>query len=141
MDNDTFNAIYKNSPFETKHCNINFIGVFAGDQLVSHNPLRPNVRKNHYIRIDKILFTNADNKDLYLSRSEFSQGYSLFCFDLSPDLCDSADLNLSRHSNLRLEIKFATPLDEAISVLVYAEFENLLVINKARNIFYDFGNC
>ncbi|XP_035211046.1 uncharacterized protein F54H12.2-like [Stegodyphus dumicola] len=140
IDNDAFNGNYKKSPFEFKHYNINFIGVYIDGQPVPHNPLQPNFDKNQFIRAYHNLFINAEDKGLYLSRSEFSEGYSLFRFDLSHDLCDGSYLNLVRHSNLRLEIKFGTPLQQTVSLIVYAEFENLIEINKARNILYDFGN-
>jgi hypothetical protein len=140
VDNDALNGDYKKSPFEFKHYNINFIGVYVDGQPVPHNPLQPNFDNNQFVRAYHNLFTNTENKGLYLSRTEFSQGYSLFLFDLSPDLCDGSHLNLIRHSNLRLEIKFGTALPQTVSLLVYAEFENLIEINKARNILYDFGN-
>lgn len=140
VDNDAFNGNYKKSPFEFKHYNINFIGVYVDGQPVPHNPLQPIFEKNLFIRAYQNLFSNTENKGLYLSRSEFSKGYSLFHFDLSPDLCDGSHLNLIRHSNLRLEIKFGIPLAQTITLIVYAEFENLIEINKARNILYDFGN-
>ena len=116
------------------------MGVYIDGQPVPHNPLQPNFEKNNFIRAYQNLFINAENKGLYLSRSEFSHGYSLFLFELSADLCDGSHLNLIRHSNLRLEIKFGTALAQTISLLVYAEFENLIEINKTRNILYDFGN-
>ena len=140
VDNDAFNGSYKKSPFEFQHYNINFVGVYVDGQPVPHNPLQPNFDNNQFIRAYQNLFINSDNKGLYLSRSEFPQGYSLFKFELSPDLCDGTHLNLIRHSNLRLELKFGKALKQTISLIVYAEFENLIEINKARNILYDFGN-
>ena len=140
VDNDAFNGNYKKSPFEFKHYNINFMGVYIDGQPVPHNPLQPNFEKNNFIRAYQNLFINAENKGLYLSRSEFSDGYSIFLFELSADLCDGSHLNLIKHSNLRLEIKFGTALSQTISLLVYAEFENLIEIYKAQNILYDFGN-
>lgn len=140
VDNDAFNGNYEKSPFEFKHYDINFMGVYVDGQPVPHPPITPCFEKNHFIRAYQNLFTNAENKGLYLTRSEFSKGYTLFHFDLSPDLCDGQHLNIIRHSNLRLEVKFATALPQTISLLVYAEFENLIEINKARNILYDFGN-
>ncbi|XP_054715550.1 uncharacterized protein F54H12.2-like [Uloborus diversus] len=134
VDNDAFNGNYKKSPFEFKYYDINFIGVYVDGQPLPFNPLRPNFAKNNFIRAYQNLFRTAGDKGLYLSRSDFALGYALFCFELSPDLCDGSHLNLVRHSNLRLEIKFATALLQTISLIVYAEFENLIEINKSRNI-------
>lgn len=140
VDNDAFNGSYKKSPFFFKHCHLNFIGVYVDGQPIPHNPLQPDFDNGNFIRAYHNLFQSTENRGLYLTRSEFTEGYTLFHYDLSPDLCDGAHLNLIRHSNLRLELKFGTPLANTISLLVYAEFENIIEINKARNILYDFGN-
>lgn len=140
VDNDAFNGNYKKSPFEFKHYNINFIAVYVDGQSTPSTPLQPDFGNQHFIRTYQNLFLNAEDRGLFLTRSEFSGGNALFRFDLSPDLCEGGHLNLVRHSNLRLEIKFSVPLPQTISLLVYAEFENLIEINKARNILYDFGN-
>ncbi|XP_054709220.1 uncharacterized protein F54H12.2-like [Uloborus diversus] len=138
VDNDAFNGSYKKSPFEFKHYDINFIGVYIDGQPMPHNPLQPDFTNKNYIPAFNNLFCTSEDRGLYLSREEFPDGYCLFHFDLSPDLCDVAHLNLVRHSNLRLELKFKVPLPQTISLMVYAEFENLIEINKARNILYDF---
>ena len=138
VDNDAFNGSYKKCPFEFKHYFINFIGVYVDGQPMPHSPLQPNFEKSNFIRAYNNLFLQSEGR--YLSRSDFAQGYSLFLFNLSPDLCDGPHMNLVRHSNLRLEIKFSKPLEQTISVLVYAEFENIIEINKERNILYDFSN-
>ncbi|XP_035231451.1 uncharacterized protein F54H12.2-like [Stegodyphus dumicola] len=49
IDNDAFNGNYKKSPFEFKHYNINFIGVYIDGQPVPHNPLQPNFDKNQFL--------------------------------------------------------------------------------------------
>ena len=138
VDNDAFNGNYKKSPFEFQHYSINFISAYVDGQPMPHNPLQPDFGKNNFVRSYHNLFLNTEG--LYLSRSEFAKGYTLFHFDLTADLCDGAHLNLVRHSNLRLEIKFNSPLQQTISVIVYGEFQNLIEINKERNILYDFGN-
>ncbi|KFM63148.1 hypothetical protein X975_23585, partial [Stegodyphus mimosarum] len=114
--------------------------VYMDGQPVPYHPLEPNFENNTFIRAYQSLFLSAEERGLYLSRSEYANGYSFFVYDLSPDLCSGEHLNLVRHSNLRLEVKFSKALEQTVSVIVYAEFENLIEINKARNILFDFGN-
>ena len=45
--------------------------------------------------------------------------------------------NLVRQGNVRLALKFAAALGETISVVAYAEFEN--VMDRDRNVIFDFG--
>ncbi|GFT62865.1 uncharacterized protein F54H12.2 [Trichonephila clavipes] len=139
VDNDAFNGNYKKSPFEFKHYDVNFIGVYVDGQPVPHQPLELDFEKGNYIQAYNNLFLNSEG--LHLSRSEFSKGYSFFfLFDLSPDLCEGEHFNLIRHSNLRVELKFNKALNETVSLIVFAEFESLIEINKTRNVLFDFGN-
>ncbi|XP_035204927.1 uncharacterized protein F54H12.2-like [Stegodyphus dumicola] len=141
LDNDALNGNYKKSPFEFKHYHMNFIGVYVDGQPLPYNPVEPNFDQNNYIRAFQSLFlgtTNREDRGIDISREDYAKGYTLFAFDLSPDLCDGEHFNLIRHSNLRLEVKFGVALEQTISVLVYAEFESVLEINKSRTVLSDF---
>ena len=74
-----------------------------------------------------------------LSLHDYGRGYTLFGFDLSPDLSDGGHFDLVKHGSLRLEIKFGTALEQSINVIVYAEFDNVLEIDKARNVVFDYS--
>ncbi|GFW09449.1 uncharacterized protein F54H12.2 [Trichonephila clavipes] len=138
VDNDAFNGNYKSHLFEFNHYNVNFIGVYIDGQPMPHQPLELDFEKENYIRAYQSLFLNSEG--LYLSRNEFAKGYSLFLFDLTPDLCDGEHFNLIRHSNLRIELKFNKALEQTVSLIVFAEFESLIEINKTRNVLFDFEN-
>lgn len=43
-----------------------------------------------------------------------------------------------KEGNLRLEMNFAEALPRTINVIVYAEFDNVIEIDKVRNISYDY---
>ena len=48
--------------------------------------------------------------------------------------------NLLRQGNVRLELKFGAALAVTTNVIVYAEFENIIEIDKRRNIIFDYKN-
>ena len=65
---------------------------------------------------------------------------ALFAFDLTPDLSEGGNhFNLVKQGNLRLEIQFAQPLPNTINVITYAEFENIIEIDKSRNVIFDYS--
>ncbi len=70
-----------------------------------------------------------------LSRDDFGQCYTFFGFDLTPDGCC---FHLTRKGNLRIEMHFATALEQTVNVVVYGEFEPVLEIDKGRNIIYNY---
>ncbi|GFW54747.1 uncharacterized protein F54H12.2 [Trichonephila clavipes] len=100
VDNDAFNGNYKKSPFEFNHYNLNFIGVYIDGQPMPHQPLELDFEKENVIRAYQSLFLISEG--LYLSINEFAKRYSLFLFDLTPDLCDGEHFNLIRHNKLPL---------------------------------------
>ena len=71
---------------------------------------------------------------------DYSNGYTLYAFDLTPDLAKGGHFKLLRQGNVRLELKFGAALAETANVIVYAEFENIIEIDKQRNIIFDYKN-
>ncbi|GFX86218.1 uncharacterized protein F54H12.2 [Trichonephila clavipes] len=50
VDNDSFHGTFEKSPFDFKHYDINFIGVYVDGQPTPHNPLDLNFAQNNYIK-------------------------------------------------------------------------------------------
>ena len=59
--------------------------------------------------------------------------------DLTADLGEDDHFSLVRQGNVRLALKFADALPETISVVAYAEFENVVEVDRDRNVIFDFG--
>jgi len=58
----------------------------------------------------------------------------LYAFDLSPDLGEDDDFNLTRQGGVRLDLKFADGLPNTVTVIAYAEFENVIEIDRNRTL-------
>ncbi|GBM15957.1 hypothetical protein AVEN_136364-1 [Araneus ventricosus] len=118
VDNDAFHGSLSKNTFNFKHFNLNFIELYVDGQSVPYNLLEPNFDQDNYIRAYKSLFLGTENsgqdREIFISREEYAKGYTLYVFDLSPDLCDAEHLNLIKHGNLRLEMNFSKPLDQTI---------------------------
>ena len=76
--------------------------------------------------------------DIDLSREDYANGYTLFGWDLTPDLGEDDHFNLIKRGSLRLSVKFGEALPQTVNVIIYAEFQNVLEIDRNRNVFYDF---
>ena len=85
--------------------------------------------------------TGKENRDEgnCISRNDFENGYALYAFDLSPDLGEDDHFNLTRQGGVRLDLKFADGLPNTVTVIAYAEFENVIEIDRNRNVVFDFG--
>ncbi|GFU11522.1 uncharacterized protein F54H12.2 [Trichonephila clavipes] len=60
VDNEAFHGAFSKSPYEFKHFNLNFIGVYVDGQPVPHNPLELDFSKDQYIRAYQTLFVGTD---------------------------------------------------------------------------------
>jgi len=64
--------------------------------------------------------------------------YFMLLFDLIPDQgASEAHTSNPEQGNIRVELKFAKSLPEAITCLLYLEFDNSVVTNLARNLTND----
>ncbi|XP_071948941.1 uncharacterized protein F54H12.2-like [Antedon mediterranea] len=142
---DAFNGDYSKNPFNFQHFNTNFISLYLDGEQIPWKPLKPNFEANgegSYILAYQSLFSGLntlfDDTGNQISREDYARGYTLFAFDLTPDLSSSGHFNLIKHGNIRLEIQFATALVETINVIVYSEFDSLIEIDKSRNVILDF---
>jgi hypothetical protein len=67
-----------------------------------------------------------------------AKGNTLFGFDLTPDMSEVGAFQLIKQGNLRVEIHFAEALTATISVVMHAEFDNVIEIDRNRLLFFFF---
>ncbi|XP_018313141.1 uncharacterized protein F54H12.2-like [Mycetomoellerius zeteki] len=86
-----------------------------------------------------IHFLNEGNS---ITRDDYGNGYTLFAFDLTPDLSANCagHWNLVKHGSLRLEVRFEKALSVTINCIVYAEFDNVLEIDSSRQVIIDLAS-
>src|SRR5215470_12030957 len=114
------------------------LALFMDGQQQHIKPLDTDYDNNLYMPAYLSLFfgTNKLHRDegLDISRTDYYQGYSLYAFDLTPDLAESDHFNLSREGNVRLDAKFSRALPNTINVICFAKFENVIEIDRNKNV-------
>ena len=144
VDNEGFNGVLTRNPFNFHHFNVSDISVYLDGQE-SHviKPLKPSFGDGQYVDAYMSLFagTGKINRDEgnYITRAEYPLGYTLYAYDLSPDLSEDDHFNLTRQGSLRILLKFSEALQRTVTVIAYAEFENIIEIDRNRNVIFDFG--
>ncbi|KAM3848300.1 uncharacterized protein F54H12.2-like [Vipera latastei] len=142
VDNASFSGDYERNPFNFLHCNVNFCALHCDGEQIPAKPLQPDYEHGLFVReyMQMVQATGKGMKDrpLLISREEFNRGYTLYCFDLSPDQGCSEHYSLIRNGNLRAEIRFAQPLPNTVNMILYAIFENLIEISHTRNVLFDY---
>jgi len=145
VDNGTFSSVKTKNPFNFQHFQLIEISVYSdGQQQYGMKPLTTDFTNNLYVRgfntfsgIGK-LFKDEGNA---ISCESFGSGsgYTLYAFDLMPDLGEDDHFSLTQQGSVRLVLKFGTALAEPVSVIAYAEFQNVIEIDRHRNVIYDFS--
>lgn len=142
IDSKAFNGDYGLSPFEFKHFNINHLALFADAQQIPAKAFKPDFEHDIYAREYHSLFTcsgtawrNASNA---ISYKDFGNGYTMFCYDLSPSMTDGDMVEPLKTGSLRLEIGFSKPLPNPVHILTYGQFDGMIEIDKARQVLTDF---
>ena len=144
VDNRAFNGDLARNPFNFQTFSLTELSVYLDGQLHGIKPLRLDYGKGQYITAFASLFsgTGKDNRDEgnEIDRSDFTNGYTLYAFDLTPDQSEADHFNLSRQGTVRIDMKFSSQLANTITIVAYAEFENIIEIDRNRNIVFDFSN-
>ena len=143
VENTAFSGVVDKTPFNFQHYDIDFMALYVDGVQIPSKPLQPDFAGENHMRSYASLFngTGLMSKDQGndISRDEYGRGYTLFAFDLTPDLSDSGHFQLVKHGNLRLELHFKTQLPQTVNAIVYAEFDNVIEIDKARNVLFDYS--
>ena len=141
VESAAFNGGFKKNPFNFHHFNLSSLGIAANGESVPFKPIQLSFGANP--RFIEAFFTqfSGTGKMYYnigngVSRQDFPKGYALYA--LTPDMCGSSHhFNLVQKGNLSIDIQFSAAPAQAISLVCYGEFENLIQIDSERNVIYD----
>lgn len=148
VDNKAYNGESKCNPFNFKNYKINYLTLCVDGVQVPSKALQPkfnDANDGQFISGYQTLFSGTGihfmNEGNCISRDMYPEGYCLFAFDLTPDLSANSDShwNLVRHGSVRIEVRFDAALTETINCIMYAEYDNVLEIDAARQIIVDYS--
>ena len=147
VDTQVYNGTYKTKQFNVKHHNLTQVGVYVDEEQIPGKPLFLNFVEaggQNDIAGYQSLFSGtgklSQDAGSQISRSDYGSGYTVFCFDLSPDHCLRDHFELIKKGNLRAELHFSEPLTYIVNLIVYAEFQNVIEIDANRNVLFDYTN-
>ena len=143
VDNRAFNGDRARNPFNFQHFGMNEIGLYMdGQQQHAVRPIQPNFTDGQYIRAYNTVFAGTGklgaDEGIFIDREDYGSGYALYAFDLTADLGEDDHFSLVREGSVRLALKFAAALNTTVTVIAYAEFENVIEIDRNRNVVFDF---
>ena len=145
VDADAYHGLLGKSPFNFKGSayQIKEVSVLAGGKSYPRKPISIDFANNRFteafIQLFEGLGISDDNKGNGIEPKSFKDGCCLFSFDLSPDQDDGNHWDLVREGATSVDIKFEAAVPAGgIEVIVYAEFDNLITVNRNRQTFIDY---
>jgi len=144
VDNRAFNGDRALNPFNFQHFELSEISLYLdGQQQHALKPIQPNFGNGLYVRAYNPLFAGTcklnHDEGNHILRADVADEYVLCAYDLTADLAKDDHFNLVKHGNVRLALKFFAALEQMVTVIAYAEFDNVIEIDRDRNLLLDFG--
>ena len=152
---DATTGEYSKNPYNFQHFGVTSVSLTANGQEIPFKLLTLKYPKDANGKIDPANDTELDfdeayntlfsgtgkiysNAGLDITREDYPGGYALYAFDLTPDMCKSADyFNTVQRGSLTLALTFGESKDHAIGMVCYGDFENVIRIDSERNAIYD----
>jgi len=142
VSNTAFNGNTRHNPFEFKHFDLNYLTLYLDGEQIPNKPLDPNFDEDQYLRAYMTLFEGTgmlnDNKGHGIKRTSYKHGFTLYAFDLTPDMTEGSHVDPIKHGSIRMDLHFKNALTQTVNVIVYSEYDNLIQIDRARNVITDF---
>ena len=144
VDSAAFNGQNQSNPFHFKTQGLSFLSLYLDGKQVPSKPLQPNYTTGEFVRsyFGLMVSSGLVNQDAgsNISREDFDRGYGLYSVDLTPSLLDDNQLfELVKSGALRMELKFGTALTNSVTVVVWAEMDSMIEIDRSRQVLTDFS--
>ena len=141
-----FRGNFTKDVFNFEHLNINHLSFNIDGRSYPRSPYAPDFANKLFMReyYSCLQTFNQDtNSPVFsLSMEDYLNGRTFFCYNFAPDLGDGygfgGHLNLIKTGSLGMHIRFATPPTEPYIAIVFAEFDNLIQIDKNHQVTTDY---
>ncbi len=147
VDAKGFSGGYKHNPYNFQNFKVTTVTLTVNGEELPFKQLTLNYENNkeNFIQAYNTLFSGTGkmnyNTGLDISREDYPKGYTLYAFDLTPDMCGSSPyFNTVQRGSLTVDITFASAPSAAIGMVCYGDFENVIQIDSERNVIYDMSS-
>ena len=142
VDTDAFNGSFAKNPYNFKNYKITYISLKSDGQEQSGEPIKLDFMAGTIMEGHWSLLQTAGkllkDADIDILREDYANGYTLFGWDLIPDLGEDDHFNLIKKRKFTSIRQIGEALLQTVNIIVYAEFQNVVKIDRNRNVFYDF---
>ena len=144
VKNEDFVGKVNTNPYKFQHFGLNSFVMYVNGVQVPSGGLSLNTSHEKSTTLAyQTLFNGSgihhSNSGLQITHDLFINGYFMLVFDLTPDgSASDGHVSLPENGNIRIELKFDSALTDAITCLLYLEYDGSVQIDKLRNVTTDF---
>jgi hypothetical protein len=139
LNNSDYDGSFKTNPFHFRHLDVTHLSLKISSRSVPYSSgIEMDYENNCFLQAYHTLFQNIRESSNGLSYDDYKNGYTLYAFDLSPDMCSGEHFSIFKDGCLDLDIDFKKSMSTSITTIFYLEFDNLLEVTKQRNIVFDY---
>ena len=133
------------NPYNFQHFKVKTVTLSVNGEEIPFKQLvleYTTAKAKDFIQAYNTLFSGTGkmyaNTGLDITREEYAGGYTLYAFDLTPDMCNTTDyFNAVQRGSLSVDITFDGQTTVPINMVCYGDFENIMRIDSERNVVYD----
>lgn len=142
VDRKAFFGNFNLNPFCFMPYNLREITVTTGGFTFPKTPIELNFTTGKYVHgyvnlLEALGLAQMDRGNS-LTLNEFANGYFFHAVDLTADNNDGLAWDLIQEGTCTVRVIFREVLQNDIKMLCFLEYDNLLTIDKNRNVFLDF---
>jgi hypothetical protein len=138
VSNKAFNGDYTMNPLVFKNFGINYLSLCINNVPVPIRGMTLDFPNNQCLLPYYLMFStlgmSGSDQGLSFAREDYAKHLTIFAFDINQTAVAESMMHLEKTGSVRLEVRFATGLTEAVTCLVYSEHQSVLEIDKFRQI-------
>ncbi|XP_069092635.1 uncharacterized protein F54H12.2-like [Pleurodeles waltl] len=142
VDNTAFSGLYTSNTFNFKHYDINYATLVHEGAVIPAKLFTPSFETSNfvreYLRLVSITGKHLLDSGVIVSREGYGAFYTLFAFDLTPNMEDGDYYNLIKNGNLKDEIRFTQELATNVNMVLFSVFNSIIQVNHARQNMFDY---
>lgn len=145
VDNDAYVGNREKNPYNFQHYDLTQFNLTVNGVSIPSQPIefdfskKPSICSRGYLTLFRGTNTHMFDKAHQINKAAFENGSFLLCFDLSADnsnglACD----HLLNQGIVGIEGRFKNALAKTITCIAYAEYDNVIEIDKSRNVYNNY---
>ena len=142
--NTDFLGTINTNPYKFQHFGLRTFVMYVNGRQIPSEPLAIDTgHEKTTVMAFKTLFEGSgihhSNSGLQTTHDMYINGYFMLLFDLTPDLAASeGHTSPVEAGNIRIELTFKEALKQAITCLLYLEYDNSVRVDSLRTVTTDF---